>query len=81
MTYTHRFERDEDRSAPSKPDHGLIAVKVRLNDDHLVPGVDVAEDSCEERLVGAVSHQDLLHGIQVLGSVEQLGVKLGQSSH
>ena len=63
---THRGQRDEPGRAAGEPDHRLVAVEIRLDDDDLVAGVDEAHDGGEERLVRTLSHQDLLQRIDLL---------------
>ena len=75
----HRLERDEDWSPPGQLHHRLVAVEVGLDDDDLVARVHMAEDSTEEGLVGSVSDEDLLVGVQSSGSGQQFCVELRQS--
>ena len=77
--FPHRLEGNEDWSSSRQLHHRLVAVEVGLDDDDLVPGVHMAEDGAEQGLVGSVSDEDLLVGVQDRGSGQQLSVELGES--
>ena len=70
FTAPYRFQGNKLWCAASQPHHRLVAVKIRLYNDHFVAGVDVAEDGGEQGFIGSISHQHLLVGVNLVADVE-----------
>ena len=80
-SYTDRFEGDEDRSPTSQPDHGLVTVKVRLNNNNLISRVDMPHDSRKKCFIGPICYENFLHWVYRGGPAQQLGVQVGDGCH
>lgn len=70
-----RFERDEDRLGAGEDRIGAVVLVERVEDDHLIAGVDQGEEDGGHGLRGAARHGDLLVGVDrvVVHAVVLLG--------
>ena len=81
-----RLEGDHHRGGILQLDHGAVAVKRRLEHDHLVPRVHQSGDGAEQGLAGAGGDGDLLTGVIVVAVAgrylgRQLFAQGGQPRH
>ncbi len=75
----HGAQRHVHRRAARHDDRGGIAVIERLDQDHLVAGVDQGLHRGEDALGSAVSHDDV--GLRIQFAVKERAVQIGQRLH